>query len=33
MKKLTLGAIALAASTVIGSAASHADLVGSIVAE
>src|SRR3954452_9028957 len=30
MKKLTLGAIALAASTVIGSTASHADLVGQL---
>src|SRR3954453_15097448 len=30
MKKLTLGAIALAASTVIGSAASHATFVGQI---
>ena len=30
MKKLTLGAIALAASTVIGSAASHADYIGSV---
>jgi hypothetical protein len=29
MKKLTLGAMALAASTVIGSAASHADFIGS----
>jgi len=28
MKKLTLGAIALAASTMIGSAASHADYIG-----
>ena len=30
MKKLTLGAIALAASTMIGSAASHADFIGEI---
>src|SRR4051812_20778025 len=30
MKKSTLGAIALAASTVIGSAPSHADLVGQL---
>ena len=30
MKKLTLGAIALAASTMIGSAASHADYIGSV---
>jgi len=29
MRKLTLGAIALAASTVMGSAASHADFIGS----
>src|SRR3954468_13562105 len=30
MKKLTLGAIALAASTMIGSAASNADLIGQL---
>ena len=30
MRKLTLGAIALAASTVIGSAASYADFIGSV---
>jgi hypothetical protein len=30
MRKLTLGAVALAVSTMIGSAASHADLMGSV---
>ena len=30
MKKLTLGAVALAASTMIGSAASYADLMGEV---